>query len=156
MTYPKKTILYAPAFNEGASLREHGIEIITLLAQQSLCQRPCEAPDRLLAADKRYLCYSWVNWFEKIGEIQSRFPNLRLYSNYQIDPLLACSDVLITCISSVGFEFLALNRPVIFIDTPEYFSGWLKRRFPDKDTVAWAQRIGQRRQRVWPGGQRLS
>ncbi len=137
----KKTVLYAPAFNEGASLREHGIEIITLLAEQSKYNILVKLPIDCCQPTSNIYATGGINWFEKIGELQSRFPNLRLYSDYQIDPLLACADVLITCISSVGFEFLALNRPVVFIDTPEYFSGYLKRRFPEKDTVDWAQRM---------------
>lgn len=136
----KKTVLYAPAFNEGASLREHGVEIITLLAQQSQYNVLVKLPIDCCGPTSNLYATGGVNWFEIISEIQSGSPNLRLYYDYQIDPLLACSDVLITCISSVGFEFLALNRPVIFIDTPAYFSGWLKRTFPDKDTVAWSQR----------------
>jgi hypothetical protein len=136
----KRTILYAPAFNEGASLREFGLEVIELLAQQTFCNIIVKLPIDCWKPTSNFYATGGVNWFDKICELESRFSNLWLYSEFQIDPLLAFSDVLITCISGVSFEFLALNRPVVFIDTPKYFSGYLKGRFPDKDTVSWANR----------------
>lgn len=135
-----KTILYAPAFNEGASLREYGLEIIKILATQDNFNVIVKLPIDCWQPTNNFYATGGINWFEKIHELQVGFSNLHIYSDYQIDPLLACSDVLITCISSVGFEFLALNKPVIFIDTPKYFSGYLKQRFPDKDVVSWADR----------------
>ena len=47
-----------------------------------------------------------------------------------VDPGLVASDVLITCSSSVGFEFLALKRPVIYFDTPKFFHETLSNFFP--------------------------
>jgi SAM-dependent methyltransferase len=136
----KKTVLYAPAFNEGASLREYGIETIELLAQEANFNIIVKLPIECSEPSSNIYATGGINWFGKIRELEAKFSNLRLYSDYQIDSLLACADVLVTCISSVGFEFLALNRPVVFIDTPKYFSGYLQRRFPDKDTVSWASR----------------
>jgi hypothetical protein len=59
-----------------------------------------------------------------------------------IDPLLAAADVLVTCVSSVAFEFLVLGKPVIYIDTPEFFSRGLKLYFPHENTEDWAVRTG--------------
>jgi CDP-glycerol glycerophosphotransferase (TagB/SpsB family)/ubiquinone/menaquinone biosynthesis C-methylase UbiE len=136
----RKTILYAPAFNEGASLREYGLEIIELLASQTDYNIIVKLPIDCWAPTNNFYATGGINWFDKIRELESQYPTLCIYSDYQVDPLLACSDVLITCISSVSFEFLALNRPVIFIDTPKYFSGYLRQFFPDRDTVSWANR----------------
>lgn len=135
-----KTVLYAPAFNEGGSLREYGLSIIELLASQADYNILVKLPIDCWAPTSNFYATGGINWFDKISELESKHPNLHLYCDYQIDPLLACTDVLITCISSVGFEFMALNRPVIFIDTPNFFSGYLKQSFPDKDTVSWANR----------------
>lgn len=136
----KTTVLYAPAFNEGASLRECGLEVIELLAQQDKYNIIVKLPIDCWNPTSNLYATGGVNWFKKIRELEAIFPNLHLFSEYQIDPLLACADVLITCISSVSFEFFALNKPVLFIDTPKYFSDYLKQRFPDKDTVSWANR----------------
>lgn len=136
----RKTVLYAPAFNEGGSLREYGLPIIELLASLTEYNIMVKLPIDCWEPTSNLYATGGVNWFDKIKILEMQFSNLRLYSDYQIDPLLAFSDVLITCISSVGFEFMALNRPVIFIDTPKFFSGYLKQRFPDRDTVSWANR----------------
>jgi len=136
----KKTVLYAPAFNEGASLRECGLEIIELLAQQHKYNVIVKLPVDCWNPTSNYYATGGVNWFEKIRELEAAFPDLRLFSDYQIDPLLDCADVLVTCISSVSFEFLALNKPVIFINTPKYFTDFLQKRFPDMDISSWAVR----------------
>lgn len=136
----KKTILYAPAFNEGASLREFGIDIIESICNMENYNIIVKLPIDCWQPKSNLYATGGINWFEAIDSLQTRYPNLRLYHDYVIDPLLACSDVLITCISSVSFEFLALNKPVIYIDTPKYFNSYLKQHFPDKDTVAWADR----------------
>lgn len=136
----KTTVLYAPAFNEGASLRECGLEVIELLAQQDKYNVIVKLPIDCWNPTSNIYATGGINWFHKIREIEDKFHNLRLFSEYQIDSLLACADVLITCISSVSFEFLALNKPVVFIDTPKYFSNYLKQRFPYKDTVSWSNR----------------
>jgi SAM-dependent methyltransferase len=137
----RKTILYAPAFNEGASLREYGIQIIKLLVTQTDFNIIAKLPIECWEPTGNFYATNGIDWFKEIQEIEKNYPdNFRLYTDYVIDPLLSCADVLITCISSVSFEFLALNKPVIFIDTPKYFSGYLKRHFPNKDTVSWSER----------------
>ncbi len=136
----KKTVLYAPAFNEGASLRECGLEVIELLARQHKYNVIVKLPVDCWNPTSNYYATGGVNWFEKIRELEAAFPDLRLFSDYQIDPLLDCADVLVTCISSVSFEFLALSKPVIFINTPKYFTDFLQKRFPDMDISSWAER----------------
>jgi len=136
----KRTILYAPAFNEGASLRLYGPEIIEILAGLRDYNVIAKLPIDCYQPTDNFYATGGIDWFEVFSDLQNRYGNVRLYNDYLIDPLLECADVLITCISSVSFEFLALNKPVIFIDTPQYFRGYLKRRFPDKDTVSWANR----------------
>jgi CDP-glycerol glycerophosphotransferase (TagB/SpsB family) len=136
----KKTILYAPAFNEGASLREYGLQVIELLASQSQYNVIVKLPIDCYQPLTNLYATGGINWVGEVKQLEDKYMNLTLYNNQLIDPILVCADVLITCISTVGFEFMALNQPVIFIDTPKYYSGYLKRRFPDKDTVAWSQR----------------
>jgi hypothetical protein len=136
----KKTILYAPAFNEGASLREYGLQVIELLALLSEYNVIVKLPIDCYQPVTNIYATGGIDWNMEIRVLEKKYSNLKLYMDYYIDPLLACADILITCISTVGFEFMALNKPVIFIDTPKYYSGYLKRRFPDKDTIAWSRR----------------
>jgi SAM-dependent methyltransferase len=136
----RKTVLYAPAFNEGASLREFGLELIELLGDLKIYNVIIKLPVDCWHPTTDYYATGGVDWFGEIGKLEKKYDNLVFYKEYHIDPVLACSDVLITCISTVSFEFYALNRPVIIIDTPKYFSRYLALRFPDKDTEAWAAR----------------
>lgn len=136
----KKTVLYAPAFNEGASLREFGPELIEILACQSNYNVLVKLPVDCWAPTSCFYATGGIDWFDVIQRLEKTYANLRLFKEYQIDPLLACADVLVTCISSVGFEFMALDKPVVFIETPKFFTGYLKKVFPDKDTKAWARR----------------
>jgi hypothetical protein len=62
----------------------------------------------------------------------------RLMRNLEIDP--AAADVLVTCVSSVGFEFLALKRPVIYFDTPKFFHEALSKFHLGPDLSSWANR----------------
>jgi len=133
----KKTILYAPAFNEYASLREYGPEIITKICALKDYNVIVKLPiDCLRPAENQY-ANGGVDWFSKISEFRIKFENFRLYEENQIDPVLEASDILITCVSSVSFEFLVLNKPVIFIDTPRFFTHYLPKIIPHTDTTDW-------------------
>jgi SAM-dependent methyltransferase/CDP-glycerol glycerophosphotransferase (TagB/SpsB family) len=136
----KKTILYAPAFNEGASMRECGIEILeTLCSLKDFNVLAKLAIDCLRPTTDLYAT-GGVDWFATIGRLEGNHPNFKLVRDLEADPALASSDVLVTCVSSIGFEFLALGRPVIYVDTPNFFSGYLRSLFPNMDTTEWADR----------------
>jgi glycosyltransferase involved in cell wall biosynthesis len=135
----KKTVIYAPAFNEGASLRCFGVEII-----ETLCRLPhnvlAKLPIDCLQPTSNSYATGGVDWFEKIGSFQAKYDNFRLIQDIKIDPALSASDVMVTCISSVGLEFLAIGRPVIFFNTPKYFSDYLKKLLPDHDVESLSQK----------------
>jgi hypothetical protein len=128
----RKTVIYAPAFNEGASLRCFGTEII-----ERLCDMPvnvlAKLPIDCLQPLGDEYATGGVNWFERLAHYQGKYKNFRLVRDMKIDAALAASDIMVTCISSVGMEFLAIGRPVIFFNAPGYFSGYLKRLLPNAD-----------------------
>lgn len=131
------TILYAPAFNEYASMRESGVEIVDMLLSSGKYNVivklavDCWKPASYLYAN------GGIDWF---GEFERQFgdnPRFHLYKHRGIDPLLPLADILITCVSSVSFEFLVLGKPVVFIDTPKFFSKYLRKFFPNENTSLW-------------------
>jgi CDP-glycerol glycerophosphotransferase (TagB/SpsB family) len=61
-----------------------------------------------------------VDWVKEFSEFESQ-ENFRHVPVSNIDPLLAASDVMVTDVSSVALEFVMLDRPVIYIDCPEFF-----------------------------------
>ncbi|MBS1627466.1 MAG: CDP-glycerol glycerophosphotransferase family protein [Bacteroidetes bacterium] len=125
----KKIILYAPAFNKYASLRENGIEILKVLAENNQYNIIAKLPIDCLRPIHDEYANGGVDWFKEINNLQKQYPNLFLYKEDKIDILLQKSDILLTCISSVAFEFLALNKPVIYIDTPKFFEITLKQDY---------------------------
>ena len=135
-----KTILYAPAFNEGASMREFGEEIIRILCKTGYNILAKLAIDCLQPVTNQYAT-GGINWFEIIGKIEHEFPNFRLIRDISADKAMACSEIMITCISSIGFEFMAIGKPVIFIDTPRFYQTGLRSWFPDPQyTKGWDKR----------------
>lgn len=137
----RKTILYAPAFNEGASLRESGLEVIRRLAENPDWNVVAKLPIDCSEPLSNTYATGGVDWAGALAGFEARYANFEIARGLEIDPLLQVSDVLVTCISSVSFEFLALGKPVVFIETPRYYSGWLARRFPDLDLTSWPERI---------------
>lgn len=128
----KKTIIYAPAFNEGSSLRCFGLEVIKTLCHLDyniLTKLPIDC----LQPTTDYYATGGIDWFKEISIFQSKYNNFRLVTDLKIDNALAASDIMITCISSVGFEFMVLGKPVIFFNTPKYFSDYLKKLLPNED-----------------------
>lgn len=124
-----KTVLYAPSWDEGLSLRSYGdsvienilkvknINLIVKLHPISYC--PENGPN--------YLFYTGgINWQDRFKKFESNI-NFRHEPMSKIDPLLAASDVMITDLSSVALEFIVLDKPVIYIDCPEFFEKTLKK-----------------------------
>lgn len=119
----KKTIIYAPSWDEGLSLRTIGekiieellkieyVNIIVKLHPISYCS--AEGPN--------YEFYTGgINWKERFEKFNSN-ENFRNVTSGKVDPLLAASDVMVTDLSSVALEFILLDKPVIYIDCPEFF-----------------------------------
>ena len=49
------------------------------------------------------------------------YPNIINIFDFNSNPYLHVSDIMITDAGGVGFEYILLDKPVIFFDVPEYF-----------------------------------
>lgn len=135
----RKTLLYAPAFNEGASLREFGPQLVQILASIENCNVIIKlAVDHFVAANDQHI-NGGVNWFEALARFEA-LSHVYLSRERLVDPYLAAADVLVTDVSSVSFEFMVLGKPVVFVDTPRFFSHALKKYFPHEETEKWRNR----------------
>ncbi len=133
----KTTVLYAPAFNEHASLRQFGLQILKILCKNTNYNVLTSLPvDCLKPKDDAY-ANGGIDWYQEISKLENKFSNFRLFRGLNNNSILAASDVLITCVSSISFEFLAIKKPVIFINTPLFFSSFLKQYLPEIDTAGW-------------------
>jgi hypothetical protein len=134
-----KTVLYAPSWDEGLSLRTFGEEVIEnilkikninlIVKLHPISYCPKDGPN--------YLFYTGgVDWVKKFSKFESH-PNFRHVPSNNIDPLLSATDVMVTDLSSVALEFIMLDRPVIYIDCPEFFEKTLKNTYSNfGDTTA--------------------
>lgn len=131
----RETVLYAPAWDAGGSLRSFGQEVIEQLLSLTnvnvivklhpVSHTPASSPN-----------YEWyaggVDWTARFRRFESN-PLFRHVTDFRVDPLLVASDVLVTDFSSVALEFIVLDKPVIYLDCPEYFEKTLKLPAYDSD-----------------------
>jgi len=125
----KKTVLYAPSWDEGLSLRTFGKKIIsTLLENEETNVIVKLHPISYCAPDgPNYLFYTGgIDWINELSEFESK-KNFRHVPLMNIDPMLSAADVMVTDVSSVALEFIILDKPVIYIDCPEFFEKTLSK-----------------------------
>jgi hypothetical protein len=113
-----QTVLYAPTWSPYSSLNVMGEKLV-----ESLCAAGyvviVKLHDRSLDPDPRHS--GGVNWQARLGDILRNGRGI-LARGSDATPYLAAADALITDHSSVGFEYLLLDRPVIRIEMPELLS----------------------------------
>lgn len=124
----RKTALYAPAWDAGGSLRTFGEQVIEQLLTLDdinvvVKLHPISYSERSSPSFEWYT--GGVDWVERFRRFESD-PRFRHVTSFQVDPLLAASEVLVTDFSSVALEFMVLDKPVIYLDCPEYFEKTLK------------------------------
>ncbi len=108
------TAIFAPTFSPASALHVAGERIIeTLLA--SGCNVIVKLHDRSLDADPRYS--GGIDWPGRLARFKG--PRFLLAASGDSTPYVLASDLMITDHSSIGFEFCALDRPLIVFDVPE-------------------------------------
>ncbi len=117
-----KTVLYSPAWDPSGSLRTYGTEIAkTLLNIPDINLIVKLHPASMEPVNSPYFEFYtggkiWENEFAKIQN-----PRCQFVKDYLINPYLFISDLMVNDFSGVGLEFMVLDRPVIYIDCPDYF-----------------------------------
>ena len=122
-----KTVLYAPAWDPGGSLREFGRQVIEqLLSLDVNVIVKLHPVSHTPPSSTSYEFYTGgVNWIERFRRYESN-PRFRHVAAFEVDPLLVAADLLVTDFSSVALEFVGLDRPIIYLDCPVYFEKTLK------------------------------
>jgi CDP-Glycerol:Poly(glycerophosphate) glycerophosphotransferase len=109
----RPTAIFAPTFSPASALNHAGEDIIqTLLA--SGCNVIAKLHDRSLDPDPRYT--GGVNWRERLTKFAG--PRFLLAGSGDSTAYVLASDLMVTDHSSIGFEFCALDRPLIVFDAP--------------------------------------
>ncbi len=120
----RRTICYAPTWQRGASLQTNGEAIIRALSTLSANVIVKLHHISLKSADAE----AWVaretggtDWRRAISALEAEHPNVRLARGQDATPYLAAADVLVSDASGTAYEFLLLDRPIVFYDVPRLF-----------------------------------
>jgi len=124
------TITYAPSWGITTSSVNHGLDIIKYLCSLNEHYNVIvKLHPALIHGRRRKVEYSVtgkINWKSELSNLQTVFKNL-YHTTEEIDfGVYYVTDILITDISGIGFEFLLLNKNVIYFDVPEYFDKYGK------------------------------
>ena len=113
----RPTAMYAPTYSTASSLHLAGEDIVRALARAGF-NVIVKLHDRSLDTDPRY--HDGIDWRARFAALAAAEPGRVAFTDMpDASPLLAAADVLVTDHSSIGFEYLVLDRPVIVYDAPD-------------------------------------
>lgn len=121
------TVLFAPSWEQQGCLRSStlGRDVLRSIAAQHMNLVIRLHPVSYVEANHPLndLFTGGTDWKAEIGRqvAGSRVVHVTT-PGYSIEPLLAAADCLVTDFSSVALDFLALNKPVVFLDCPGFAS----------------------------------
>ena len=108
------TVLYAPTWSQYSALHTAGLQMLPKLASLGF-NVIIKLHDRSFDASRDV---RGIDWRGRL-DVLARNPRIHVVRGADISPYLFVSDVVVTDHSSVGFEFMLLDRPVVVIDCPE-------------------------------------
>jgi glycosyltransferase involved in cell wall biosynthesis len=109
------TIIYAPTWSPYSSLNSMGEEIVERLQAEGL-QVVVKLHDR--SYDRRERGSGGVDWAERLSRYESH-ARVRVVRQADSSPFLVAADAMVSDHSSIAFEYMLLDRPVVVIDRPE-------------------------------------
>lgn len=111
----RPTAIYAPTFSPASSLGLAGEAIIETLRAGG-CNVIAKLHDRSLDPDPRYS--GGVDWRDRLARFSGDARTFLLAASGDSTKYVQASDLMVTDHSSIGFEFCALDRPLIVYDAP--------------------------------------
>ena len=109
------TVIYAPTWSPYSSLNTMGEEIIDRIAAEGL-QVIVKLHDR--SYDRRARASGGIDWAVRLSRFASH-PSIRIVREPDATPFLAAADALVSDHSSIAFEYMLLDRPIVVVDCPE-------------------------------------
>ena len=123
------TVVYAPSWGTESSLDRMGEEVLAALHAWG-GNTIVKLHDN--AFDPRYARRDWRAVLDGLAG-----PRFAAPRSWDVIPFLHAADLLVTDVSSVGFEFLQLDRPILFMT----FEGQLE-RWGNADLETWGRKTG--------------
>lgn len=116
----RPTVVYAPTWELTASLHTKGLQIIDILANMDLNVLVKLHP--MSYRDPKFtFANGGIDWKAVIASIEKKYKNVKNILDPDANPYIVASDLMITDASGVGLEFMTTNKPIVFIDVPEFF-----------------------------------
>ncbi len=107
-------MLYAPTWSPYSSLNTMGRDVIAALGRLDV-NVIVKLHDRSYDAETRGS--GGVDWRAELLRL-CRIHGAKLVQDADASPWLHAADLLVTDHSSVGFEFMLLDRPIVVLDSP--------------------------------------
>ena len=111
----RRTVLYAPTWSPHSSVVSMGEELVRRLGEAGYAVI-VKLHDR--SRDLEYVNSGGVDWGARLEPLLRQFNGVLATGNNS-SQYLPAADIMITDHSSVGFEYLLLDRPLIRIHVPE-------------------------------------
>jgi hypothetical protein len=113
----RPVVLYAPTYSTASSLHLAGEDIVRALVEDGFSVI-VKLHDRSFDPDPRY--NAGIDWRARFTEIAAAHPGRVAFVQVaDASPLLALADLMVTDHSSIGFEYLVRDRPLIVFDAPD-------------------------------------
>jgi hypothetical protein len=111
----RPTAIYAPTFSPASSLHVAGEAIVDGLLDDGW-NVIVKLHDRSMVPTEKYT--AGIDWRRRLVRFRER-PGFVLAESGEPAPLLAAADLMVTDHSTIGFEFLLLDRPLVLFDAPD-------------------------------------
>lgn len=115
----RKTVLYAPSWEEHTSLRTDGPEIAAELCRMDVNVIVKLHPMSYYPPNETKAT-GGIDWKRAFDALESH-AHFRHVRGGDVTSLVAAADALVTDVSSVSFEAIMVDCPVVFFDTPRFF-----------------------------------
>ena len=125
-------LLYAPTGLKHNSLELFGVEVIARLVASGRFDLIVKLHDHPKAPSR--------DWAADLAQFEG--PRFRLARDLDVVPLMAAADLLLTDVSSVSSEFSLLDRPIVFLDTPQLITAASRREGSLVDLETWGRKGG--------------
>ena len=113
----RPAVLYAPTYADASSLHLAGEAIVRRLVDDGF-NVIVKLHDRSLDPDPRY--NAGIDWRARFRALATARAGRVAFTEFaDASPLLAAADAMVTDHSSIGFEYLVVDRPLVVFDAPD-------------------------------------
>ena len=109
------TVVYAPTWSPYSSLNAMGEQVVEQLAAEGL-QVIVKLHDR--SYDRRERGSGGIDWAARLAKYDNH-PLIRVVRDPDGSPFMAAADAMVSDHSSIAFEYMLLDRPIVVIDRPD-------------------------------------